>query len=173
MSAVIRDRHVVILVEPDPAWPADYLAERDRLLAAVESRFPHLEHIGSTAVPGLVAKPTIDLLASIASEASLPEVVSRLEPLGYEHRPRIPGDVDVALFRRLVDDRRTHHLHVVLADSFASDARLRFRDILRARPDIAAAYGALKRELAARLHTDRPAYTDAKTDFVTGVLRGE
>jgi GrpB-like predicted nucleotidyltransferase (UPF0157 family) len=111
------------------------------------------------------------VLGAVADAAVIPDLASRLAPLGYEHRPRAMPDVDAAYFRRIVDGRRTHHLHVVLAAEFAGDERRRFRDILRARPDLAAGYAALKRELAARLAHDRPAYTDAKTDFVLRVLR--
>ena len=161
----------VVIVDPDPAWPAAYAAEAARVLAAAAGAITALEHVGSTAVPGLAAKPTIDLLAAIPGEHVLPALAERLAPVGYEHRPRIPGDVDVAYFRRMVGGVRTHHLHVVLAADFATDPRLRFRDILRARPDLAAAYAALKRDLAARLGHDRMAYTDAKTEFVTRTLR--
>lgn len=162
----------VIIVDPDPSWPAQFAAARARVLAAVGDRFRELEHIGSTAVPGLAAKPTIDMLAAIASEDVIPELAPRLEPLCYEQRPRLAGDVDIAYFRRIADGRRTHHLHIVLEASFAGDERRRFRDILRARPDVAAAYAALKRELASRLADRRPDYTDAKTDFVLRALRG-
>jgi GrpB-like predicted nucleotidyltransferase (UPF0157 family) len=162
----------VVIVEPDPAWGERYEAERVRLLAAVDGRFVELEHIGSTAVPGLAAKPNIDLLAAVASEDVIPELAARLEPLGYEHRPRIEGDVDVAYCRRIHGGVRTHHLHVVLVAEWPTDDRRRFRDILRARPDVAAAYAALKRDLASRYADRRADYTDAKTEFVASVLRG-
>jgi GrpB-like predicted nucleotidyltransferase (UPF0157 family) len=165
----VHDR--VVVVDADPGWAAAYAAEETRLRAAAAGRFVAVEHVGSTAVPGLAAKPTIDVLAAIADTTAIAELVPLLAALGYDYRPRIPNDVDVALFRRIVDGHRTHHLHVVLAADFAGDARRRFRDILRARPDLAAAYAALKRELADRLGHDRPAYTDAKTDFVLRVLR--
>jgi len=161
----------VVIADPDPAWPAAYAAEAARVHAAAGGALTALEHIGSTAVPGLAAKPNIDMLAAIPDEHVIPALAERLAPLDYEHRPRIAGDVDVAYFRRIVGGARTHHLHVVLAADFPTDPRLRFRDILRARPDLAAAYAVLKRDLAARLGHDRNAYTDAKTEFVLGVLQ--
>jgi len=159
------------VVDADAGWPAAYAAEEARLLAAAEGLLVALEHVGSTAVPGLAAKPTIDLLGAVADARVIADLAARLAPLDYEHRPRAMQDVDAAYLRRIVDGRRTHHLHVVLAADFAGDARRRFRDILRARPDLAAGYTALKRELADRLGHDRVAYTDAKTDFVLRVLR--
>lgn len=156
----------VIIVDHDPTWAASYEAERARLLAAAAGDFAELKHIGSTAVPGLAAKPMLDLLAGFASGRAIAELATRLEPLGYEWRPRAMGDVDVAYFRRIVGDVRTHHLHVVPADLWATDARRVFRDLLRAHPDIASAYSALKRELAARHGEDRVSYTEAKTEFM-------
>ena len=162
----------VVVADPDPAWPAAYSAERARILDAAGGHLVQLEHIGSTAVPGLAAKPVIDLLAAVATLDVLSDLALRLAPLGYEHRARDPGDVDVAYFRRRRDGVRTHHLHVVLASRWHTDERRRFRDILRSRPDLIAAYAELKRALAARHGRDRAAYTDAKTDFITAVLRG-
>jgi GrpB-like predicted nucleotidyltransferase (UPF0157 family) len=162
---------VVVIAEPDPGWPAAYDAARARLLDAASGRFVHLEHIGSTAVPGLAAKPVIDLLAAIASEDVVADLAVRLAPLGYDWRPRVLAEVDVAYFRRRAGGVRTHHLHVVLAAHWDGDDRRRFRDLLRARPELAAAYVELKRELAARHGPDREAYTDGKTGFITAALR--
>jgi GrpB-like predicted nucleotidyltransferase (UPF0157 family) len=160
----------IVVVNPDPEWPANAEAECARLRAVAGVLFVELEHIGSTAVPNLAAKPVIDLLGAIASADVVEDLARRLETVGYEHRPRAMIDIDVAYFRRMVDGVRSHHLHVVGADMWAGDARRIFRDALRARPDVAAAYAALKRELAVRFADDRMGYTLAKTEFVQSVL---
>lgn len=160
----------IIVVAPDPRWAASADVECVSLRAAAGDLLVELEHIGSTAVPDLAAKPVIDLLGSIVSPDSIEDLARRLELLGYEHRPRAMTHVDTAYFRRLVDGLRSHHLHVVRADQWADDTRRIFRDALRAQPAVAAAYGALKRELAVRFADDRMGYTLAKTDFVEGVL---
>jgi GrpB-like predicted nucleotidyltransferase (UPF0157 family) len=160
----------IIVVAPDPRWAASGEAECVRLRGAAGDLFVDLEHIGSTSVPNLAAKPVIDLLGSIASTDSVEALARRLETLGYEHRPRSMTDVDVAYLRRIVDGVRSHHLHVIRADQWADDQRRIFRDALRAQPDVAAAYAALKRELAVLYADDRMGYTLAKSDFVEGVV---
>ncbi|HVS86005.1 MAG TPA: GrpB family protein [Gaiellaceae bacterium] len=157
----------VEIVDYDPSWPAEFERLAERALAALGPLGVRAEHLGSTAVPGLAAKPVIDLALVIRSPDDLPGAVSVLGALGYEHEGDrgIPG---LEAFAWPVGERR-HHLYVC-AEGAAELARMRaFRDRLRADPDEAAAYERLKRELAARHRHDRTAYTDAKTEFVTRV----
>ena len=164
----------VEIVDYDPGWPADFERERRHLLSCLpEDLVVRIEHFGSTAVPGLAAKPIIDMLVEVTDLAAVRErVVPLLESQGYEYfwRPTF-GDDGAPFYawfikRDPASGRRTHHIHVV-EGTFASHwDRLLFRDYLIAHPDIAAQYGALKREIAAAPSTDRVRYTAAKGDFI-------
>jgi GrpB-like predicted nucleotidyltransferase (UPF0157 family) len=152
----------VEVVDYDPAWPAAFQAERERLaplLAGVE-----IHHFGSTAVPGLAAKPVIDMIALVPDlDAPIAALVANA---GYQ----FPEAFNAALTHRRflcypTAAHRTHHLHLV-DDREELDRRLRFRDRLRADPALATEYATLKRALAERHREDREAYTDAKAPFV-------
>lgn len=157
------------VVPYDPSWPALFAVERAALARVLAPwlRGP-IEHIGSTAVPGLVAKPVIDIMAAVESlEASRPALAA-VVALGYVHIPYRPEIMHWLC--KPSDDVRTHHLHLVPHGSALWHERLTFRDRLRADADLAAEYAALKLALAARHEHDREAYTDAKEPFVRRVL---
>jgi GrpB-like predicted nucleotidyltransferase (UPF0157 family) len=152
------------------AWPALYAAEVARLapFLATAGVALVLEHSGSTAVPGLAAKPIIDILAGLGTESERESAIAACRRAGYVHRgeQEIPGR---DFFRR--GDPRQYHLHLTLVgSSFWHDQRT-FRDWLRTHPDAAADYMALKQQLALQFPTDREAYIRGKTAFVEGVLR--
>jgi GrpB-like predicted nucleotidyltransferase (UPF0157 family) len=147
------------VVEYDPRWAA-MGAEACAELAAV---FPVIEHIGSTAVPGLVAKPIIDLMAPAADFAAVVAGEDVLREVGYE-----PGEPWIAprlFYLRSTGGRRTHHLHVVPAETWATRNQRLLRDYLRRHPADAARYGQLKLALA-RTADDRVDYTRAKTELI-------
>jgi GrpB-like predicted nucleotidyltransferase (UPF0157 family) len=153
----------VEIVEYDPAWPAAYAAERERL-APLLADGVELHHFGSTAVPGLAAKPVIDMIALVDDlDAPIAVLVQRG---GYQY----PSAFNATLVHRRflcypTASHRTHHLHLV--DELRElERRLRFRDRLRADPVLADEYAALKRALAERYREDREAYTEAKSEFV-------
>lgn len=154
----------------DPAWPAIYALEAERLHGLDQEVFHNLQHIGSTAVPGLPAKPIIDILAGVASMVIARSLAPLLCALGYTTSADYNSTLsDRQWFMRFEDGRRTHHLHVVVHESAAWHARLRFRDALRADSTLRARYVALKVALAAEHATDREAYTAAKAVFVRSV----
>ncbi|MHB8450639.1 MAG: GrpB family protein [Mycobacteriales bacterium] len=154
----------------DPSWPIRFQEEQSLLLAAISSFTPGgVHHVGSTAVPGLAAKPIIDILAGVADlDASRP-CIELLAPLGYRHAPYRTDEMH--WFCKPDPSRRTHHLHLVPDQSPRFRSELRFRDHLRAHPETAVAYARLKYELAERFRLDREAYTEAKGDFVRDVLQ--
>ena len=161
----------VVIVDYDPSWPATFHQLRDRLAATLGPLALAIEHVGSTAVPGLAAKSIIDLDVVIADRADLPIVIERLRLLGYLHE----GDLGVPGREAFTGPAGTaaHHLYVCGIDTPALDRHLAFRDALRADPVLAAAYGDLKRTLAARLGGDRSAYTEAKSAFIEQVLAAQ
>ena len=155
----------------DPAWPEQFEASRGELLAVVGDIQPRIEHVGSTAVPNLVAKPTIDILLVVKDTTAVLRRGDALASIGFELRPDAwPDPASHLFFRRVVDGRRTHHLHVVPDGSHEITDYLRLRDFLRANPDEAAAYGTLKRVLAEEVNGDRARYVAAKPAYVEEML---
>jgi GrpB-like predicted nucleotidyltransferase (UPF0157 family) len=164
----------VVVVPYDPGWPATFAQLRERIAAALGELAVGIEHVGSTAVPGLDAKPIIDIDVVIRHAEDLGATAARLAALGYTHL----GDLGIAgrdAFRAAPDLAR-HHLYVCAAGSAALQAHLTLRDALRTDAVLAAAYAALKRELAERYRDDRDAYAEGKSPFITALLlreRGE
>ena len=155
----------------DPAWRAAFTAERERLIALLPSTFLEVQHIGSTAVPGLAAKPIIDILAGVESMAETESLTERVCHCGYTTSAEFNATLNGRLwFMRWANGHRTHHLHVVVHESELWHEHLNFREALRSRPNLAARYVALKSELAQQHSTDREAYTNAKAEFVRIVL---
>ena len=143
---------------------------RERIEAALGDVRARVEHVGSTAVPGLAAKPVVDIDV-IVQRADVDRAVERLAPIGYrpgKHRLAIPDRHALAW----PEGEQRHHVNVCPDDSAELERHLRFRDRLRDDAALAREYGDLKRELA-RLHRDdRVAYGESKTGFVERVLRG-
>lgn len=161
-------RDPIVIVDYDAAWPQEFEALRARAAAAVGDVAIAIEHVGSTAVPGLAAKPVIDLVVVVDPE-DVQRAIERLVAIGYVHRGNLGVEGREAFNPPEVE--RPHHLYVSPTDSEELRAQLAFRDRLRSDPALAAEYDALKRELAARFRDDRPAYTDAKTEFVVAASR--
>jgi GrpB-like predicted nucleotidyltransferase (UPF0157 family) len=161
VAIVFADAPVQI-VPYDPAWPERFEAERRRLAGMLPGA--DIEHFGSTAVPGLAARPVVDVIALVRDlDAPIPVLVERG---GYS----FPVDYDATLERRRWLCRpgpAAREFHLTLTDSREEFARrLRFRDALRSSAELRAEYAALKRSLAGRLRDDREAYTAAKSEFV-------
>lgn len=155
----------------DTAWPAKFVAERDRLLALFPVELIDIEHIGSTAVPGLLAKPVIDILAGVGAMAVARALTAPLLDAGYSTSAEFNARLtDRQWFMRWADGHRTHHLHVVVHGSKVWAERLHFRDELRANPVLAARYAALKARLMLQHANDREAYTSGKAAFIRATL---
>ena len=164
----------VALHAHDPAWMRVFEQERDRLQSLLPGTFLAIEHIGSTAVAGLVAKPIVDLLAAVESLDDVDALIDRLCENGYTTSREFNATIsDRKWLMRWRDGHRTHHLHLVVADSSPWRDRLAFRDALRGDPALAQRYAALKSELATTHRDDREAYTDAKAAFVRAVVQGD
>jgi GrpB-like predicted nucleotidyltransferase (UPF0157 family) len=161
------EARAVRLVEPDEAWPRLFDAEATRLAEALGPLARAIEHYGSTAVPGLLAKPILDLLVGTDAFGDPAPFVTRLAPIGYEYAPwaGVPGH---QVYGR--GQPRTHLLHLVPFGGPAWHRSLAFRDRLRADASLRDGYAALKRELAARYPTDRARYTAEKSAFIDQVV---
>ena len=158
------------VVEYDPAWPVLAEAELGRIGGALGPVAVRLEHVGSTAVPGMAAKPIVDLQLSVPAIGERDSYVGVLEQLGYLFAA-YPESPDYHLFAKPPERPRAYHLHVCEAGSLHEMRHLAVRDYLRAHPDEAARYGAVKRRLAARHPQDRLAYIAGKDHYVQELQR--
>jgi len=158
----------VVIVDYDPSWPEQFAAERDALLALLGGRVDGIHHIGSTAVPGLAAKPKIDMDAVLRDERFVPEAIELVRETGaYDFHGDPYGD------RRWTFTRgHTHGIRLYLCGpgNRAHLQRILFRDWLRTHSADAAAYEALKRRLALAAGEDWDFYTGGKADFVAGII---
>jgi GrpB-like predicted nucleotidyltransferase (UPF0157 family) len=167
----------VSIVPYDPEWPRLFLEEKEHLLACLPRELiGRIEHFGSTAVPGLAAKPIVDMLVEVTSlEEARRRIVPLLESQGYDYFWRPTWGDDTPPFyawfiKRDSSGKRTHHIHMV-ESHFEHWERLLFRDYLTEHPDVAEEYQRLKMRLAAVYPNDRMAYTKGKTDFIVRVMK--
>ena len=157
------------IVAYDPEWPTRFEEERAALDEAIGRWVTAgIHHVGSTAVPGLEAKPIIDILVGVRDLEESRECFEPVAHRGYLYAPYLPDAMH--WFCKPGPNRRTHHLHLVPLGSRRYRDELAFRDRLRADPRIANDYTALKHSLAEQFRDDREAYTEAKTDFIRAVL---
>jgi GrpB-like predicted nucleotidyltransferase (UPF0157 family) len=162
----------IALVDHDPSWHDRFLAQQallSRLLRPWLAAPP--EHVGSTAIPGLRAKPIIDILAPVHSFTATQEAVPVLERAGWLFWADDPNRRYRLWFLRPTPAARTHHLQIMQHDHPELHSLLLFRDVLRSDPVLRQAYVALKDQLAAQHRTDRNAYSDGKSEFVQSVLQ--
>jgi GrpB-like predicted nucleotidyltransferase (UPF0157 family) len=162
-------RRMVEVVEYDPTWPEKFAQERASLAHVLPDALA-IEHIGSTSVPGLCAKPTLDILIVVASIDSLLIHEPSLVALGYEQRDSFTDDEQHAFFRKVVNGRRTHHLHVLTQDSPRPQEYVLLRDYLRVDASAAEEYAQVKRDLAVQYATRRDRYVAEKSEYVTALL---
>jgi GrpB-like predicted nucleotidyltransferase (UPF0157 family) len=159
----------VQIVPYDPNWPARFAEERTALAAAIGDWIVGgVHHVGSTAVPGLASKPTIDILVGVEDLQKSRLCFDRLAVLGYMYAPYRPSEMH--WFCKPNPRRRTHHLHLVPTDSSRFRDELAFRDYLLGNHDVAQEYEALKLALATDFEHDREAYTAAKADFIRAAI---
>ncbi len=174
MSALVGDTELsepVVICDYDPGWPRRYEALRASVADALGELAAQIEHVGSTSVPGLAAKPTIDIVIQLRSAQDLPTVIERLARLGYAHE----GDFSIVGREAFATPpgygAHDHHLYVCAPDWRGFADQIVFRDHLRANPAVARAYARLKRSLANKHRNNRMAYTEAKATFVSAALR--
>ena len=157
------------VVPYDPSWPRRFEEERALLAEALAPWLVGpIEHVGSTAVPGLAAKPVIDIMAAVASLGASRPAIEAVARHGWCYFPYRAESMH--WFCKPSPAARTHHLHLIPFGSALWAERLAFRDHLRAHPDVALEYARLTQELAERYRFDREAYTEAKGPFVERVV---
>jgi GrpB-like predicted nucleotidyltransferase (UPF0157 family) len=162
----------IIVLDYDPRWPALFEQEKRKLVVALGNTFLMIEHIGSTAVPGLASKPVIDIGVGVRCLTDPGDLVPRIESLGYIYEP---------ILEQLLPERRffwkgtpiihTFHLHLAEVNNPVLLRPIRFRDFLRKHPEAASEYGELKKELAKSCKQDIDAYVAGKTAFVEMIMK--
>ena len=161
----------ILVVEYDPQWPILFEREKEEIIAALGSSLLMVEHIGSTAVPGLAAKPVIDMGVGIRSLAEAPALILSIESLGYAYEPTLEQLLpERRFFWKGTPTIHTFHLHLAEVDNPVLLRPLRFRDYLRKHPEAAEEYGALKKQLAKICEQDIDAYVSGKTAFIKQVM---
>ena len=162
--------NTLIVLPYDPNWKKEFERIRNYLMEQIGDLVLKIKHVGSTSVPGLCAKPIIDIVAVMESYDVFPEIVSRLEKVGYIH----VGDQGIKereVFKRLIpDDFMDYHFYVYPKDSEENRRQTIFRNALLNNKEIANEYGKLKMRLIDEVNGDRILYTDSKTDFILGVI---
>jgi GrpB-like predicted nucleotidyltransferase (UPF0157 family) len=155
------------VVDHDPKWASYYFTEAQKITEVLGDLVPVVEHVGSTAVPSLSAKPIIDILVGV-NDMNEAMIIAKLEDIGYIFQPDAGGP-DRLFFRK--GAVRTHHVHVVKLYSWTFWKHVLFRDHLITHPNVRDRYGALKQVSAERYRFDRDAYTESKAEFIEAVLR--
>lgn len=173
-SDVLAKDHVD-LVAYHPAWPQAAQAEIDKLRAILPSqKIVDIQHVGSTAIPGLLAKPIIDIQIAVKSLDEMKILaVPALQKMGYEYWENNPDPERMFFVKGMppFGEKRTHHVHIVEPSSKHWQGKILFRDYLLAHPDMVQEYEQLKIKLAQQYTYDREQYTDAKAEFVGKILK--
>jgi GrpB-like predicted nucleotidyltransferase (UPF0157 family) len=162
-------RGTVKVVGYSSEWSVLFQQEAGRLAATLGSHALDIQHIGSTSIPGLAAKPILDIGVAVTAETEVAVCVPLLTALGYTYRGD-RGWSEGFFFDRGEEERLTHYLHMLLLDSPAWGNYLRFRDYMIAHTESRDVYMRLKQKLAAKYAGDRNAYTAAKAEFIQGIL---
>lgn len=160
----------VHIVKYDPSWPEKF--ENEKMLVAQtlgDWIVGGIHHVGSTSVPGLPAKPIIDIMVGVKNLEEAKSFIPLLEAVQYYYFPYKPNEM--IWFCKPSPYKRTHHLYLMETSHPQWEARLAFRDYLKTHPEEKKAYEQLKKGLAERFRDDREAYTDAKTEFVKSIVQ--
>lgn len=169
--AIMFQREVEI-VDYDSKWVTLYRDEKRKILGVIGNIAVAVEHIGSTAVPGLAAKPIIDIMAAVRRLIDADKCIEPLRSIGYEYQPQQEDSVpERRFFRKGEPPKEQHyHLHMVEKRSQFWKQHIAFRDYLRTHPETAQRYYELKKELASKYGSDREGYTNAKTSFIDSIV---
>lgn len=163
-------RGLVQIVPYTADWAEQYKDEEMKFFSEIEAYAVDIQHIGSTSVPGLDAKPILDILIGLRNLADGITCIDNLKKLGYEYKGEngIPGRL---FFSKGGGGVRTHHVHMVVWQGDLWKRHLLFRDYLRDNPEVARQYADLKRRLAVKYSNDRKMYTDSKMEFISNIIR--
>jgi len=158
------------LVEYDPVWPQRFASEAVLIAGVLGDLALRIEHVGSTAVPGLMAKPVLDVAVAVRNEADADGCVAPLVAIGYRYRGQHGDDPRHRYYVRDYNGQRAVHVHLYILPAKAWEDLIAFRDALRTHPDLAAAYAAEKLRVAEAVAWNKFQYSLAKGPFIENVL---
>ena len=150
-------------------WVYEYEKEKEILLREIGNYIIDIQHVGSTSIPGLSAKPIIDIAVAVANKDKLKELIPVLSAIGYDVKDSIE-DLGEVLARKGSPEYRTHYIHIEIIGSEFWNNHLLFRDYLIKYPQYIKEYEAMKREVY-KIHKDRKSYTSAKNEFIKKILK--
>jgi len=162
-------KNKVVLSDYDPNWEEQFLDEKRSIQEAIGLSILGIEHIGSTSIKGLKAKPIIDILLGVQSIEGVSELIEALRIIGYEYVPK-PELIDRRFFRKGLWGQGTCHLHICEYNNNEWIDKCLFRDYLRLNAQTAHEYETLKEQLAYHFQYDRPTYTLKKEPFIQKVI---
>ena len=162
-------RGVVILRDHNKEWSNLFDKEANLISSKISDYIVDIQHIGSTAIPGTIAKPIIDMAVAIDDLSDVKKIIPLLQKIEYEYRGE-QGIPDRHLFVKGDEEFRTHHLHLMLNTSYEWKKHILFRDYLRQHPSEAKQYSELKKKLAAKFEFDREKYTNSKEEFILRII---
>ncbi|MFW5799609.1 MAG: GrpB family protein [Spirochaetota bacterium] len=161
----------IIIVPYNPKWIERYNDEKSKLMELFKPYKVHIEHIGSTSVVNLSAKPIVDIMLGADSLSIIENKIKDLEQIGYIYKPDFESIIpERRFFVKYLNDVKSFHLHCVKFGGEFWNDKLLFRDYLRNHPEIAKKYELLKKELATKYKYDRPTYTESKSDFILHIV---
>jgi GrpB-like predicted nucleotidyltransferase (UPF0157 family) len=164
---------MIHLQEYDKNWPKIYHEEKNDILKTAGKWIEGIEHVGSTSVPGLIAKPTIDICIGVTSLSQAEQdILKPLQAVGYEYIKDLEIGIPERRYLQKLNEKGEHlfHIHVVVINDKLWNEYIRFRDYLIANPEEAQVYASLKLELKEKFSHDRKAYTEAKSDYIATIL---
>lgn len=168
--SIVQKTKIVEVVPYDPEWKVEFDRIKEQLLSYVGDLIITIEHVGSTSIEGLAAKPIIDLDLVMDSYDVLPQIIERLQHYGYEHQGNLGIEGREAFKSRQADEFMKYHLYVCPKDGKGYLEHIAFRDYLRSNAVARQAYAEVKQHLAERHRYDMDAYCEGKTAFVTSIL---
>ena len=161
----------LVIADYNPDWPRLYEEEQALILKTIGHILVGIEHIGSTAIPGLGAKPIIDIMIGLRALDDAVECIPLLRSIGHIYHPEFEDQVpERRFFRKGPDGARTHHIHMVERSNQFWQDRILFRDYMQTHEEDAMLYLLMKKELALRFGSNRRGYSDAKAAFVSAIL---
>jgi GrpB-like predicted nucleotidyltransferase (UPF0157 family) len=169
MKDIGLERGIVKLLPHNPRWKDLFEEEADFLSGILNHFFPNIEHIGSTSIPGIVAKPIIDIAVAVMDLSELYDIIEIMETNGYEYRGE-QGIPDRHLFVKGTKTVRTHHIHLMPITHYQWETHQLFRDYLINHPNYASQYDFLKKSLQQKFSKDRVKYLDGKSGFIEKVI---
>ncbi len=169
-SKIGLKRGIVSLSSHNKNWSSIFESEKNKILKVLGNKVIDIQHIGSTSISRILAKPVIDMAVGMKSLKNGKQIIKKMGDAGYFYRPKYGRTDQHILFAKGNEDKRTHYIHIMKYNGVIWKRDLKFRDYLRNNPKKAKEYENLKKKLAKKYPNNRPLYTEAKTNFILKII---